>query len=411
MRKERFWHSIPGLSRFVNRGDAAQAGVTLDAVPQRAEPEAKAASPSATKTPAPSPAPLAERAAPLPAVIAPAKRRQPRGQSAPAPATAAKLPAKATGTAVVPVTWFSQLPATLPAVVEPEPGIGGTVLASLDIYTDHFGLIAQPFALTPDPDFLFWSASHKRAYSMLEYGIMTHAPITLITGEVGAGKTTLLQQLLRSMAPEVKVGLVSNPVASREELIRWILMSLELPSRPEETYVDLFARFQNFVLEEFAAGRRVILIFDEAQNLDRSALEELRMLTNINTGRDVLLQLILVGQPELRDIVGRPDMRQFAQRVAALFHLPAMDRETMRNYVQHRLRVAGRTRRVFNADALDLIHEKSGGVPRLVNRLCDLSLVYAFTAGRKLVDRKIVEDVIKDGAFLPVATDRLKDDA
>ena len=428
MKKERFWHSIPGLSRFVGRGDADHRGETLDAVPLRADP-APAPQPAQTTpaqtTPAAPPAPVPARAkapppaAPLsasapmvPALVqtgAPKGRRQPRGKSAPAQVPA--VPVRGTGTAVVPVTWFSQVPATLPAVVEPAPAGDGQVLASLDIYTEHFGLTAQPFALTPDPDFLFWSASHKRAYAMLEYGIMTHAPITLITGEVGAGKTTLLQHLLRSMAPEVKLGLISNPVASREELIRWILMSLDLPSRPEETYVDLFARFQNFVLEEFAAGRRVILIFDEAQNLDRSALEELRMLTNINTGRDVLLQLVLVGQSELRDIVGRRDMRQFAQRVAALFHLPAMDLETMRSYVQHRLRVAGRTRRVFNADALDLIHKKSGGVPRLVNRLCDLSLVYAFTAGRKLVDRGIVEDVIKDGAFLAVATDSPEDDA
>jgi general secretion pathway protein A len=418
MSKSRFWHGIPGLSRFVNRGGAGEQGETLDAVPLRAEP-------APPRAPMPErAAPVAERTvdrggeraapkmanAPVPAIVTQA-RRQPRaktgGMGAGAGGTSASVPARSAGTAVVPATWFSNLP----AVVEPEPEIGNTLLASLDIYTEHFELSAQPFALTPDPDFLFWSASHKRAYAMLEYGIMTHAPITLITGEVGAGKTTLLQQLLRSMAPEVKVGLISNPVASREELIRWILMSLDLPSRPEETFVDLFARFQTFVLEEFAAGRRVILIFDEAQNLDRAALEELRMLTNINTGRDVLLQLVLVGQPELRDIVGRRDMRQFAQRVAALFHLPAMDRETMGAYVQHRLRVAGRTRRIFNADALDLIHEKSGGVPRLVNRLCDLALVYAFTAGRKLVNRKIVEEVIKDGAFLPVATDNSKDDA
>jgi type II secretory pathway predicted ATPase ExeA len=405
MRKARFWHGIPGLSRFVNRDLDGQQGETLDATPLRIEPQMPQPSPRPPVAEAPKSPPVVQT---LPA-LAPVARRQPRAKSA--AGTSVALPAKATGTAVVPSTWYSSLPATVPALPEPEPGIAGPVLASLDIYTDHFGLTAQPFALTPDPDFLFWSASHKRAYAMLEYGIMTHAPITLITGEVGAGKTTLLQQLLRSMAPEVKVGLISNPVASREELIRWILMSLDLPSRPEETFVDLFARFQTFVLEEFAAGRRVILIFDEAQNLDRAALEELRMLTNINTGRDVLLQVILVGQPELREIVGRRDMRQFAQRVAALFHLPAMDRETMGSYVKHRLLVAGRSRRLFNADALDLIHEKSGGVPRLVNRLCDLALVYTFTAGRKLVDRRIVEEVIKDGAFLPVATDNSKDDA
>jgi type II secretory pathway predicted ATPase ExeA len=360
MRKARVWSVIPGLSRFVGRGwnDAA--------VQEEEERKAVRAEPPMPRTP------TVEEIPQLPTV---GTRRKPRGQVAAQRA-------------------------------EPEPMAGGkNVLASLDIYTEHFGLTAQPFSLTPDPDFLYWSPAHKRAYAMLEYGVMTHAPITLITGEVGAGKTTLLQHLLRSLVPEVQVGLVSNPIGSREELLRWVLMSLDLPAVPEDTYVDLFSRFQNFVISEYAAGHRVILIFDEAQNLDRAALEELRMFTNINTGRDVLLQLVLVGQPELRDIVGRKDMRQFAQRVAALFHLPAMDLPTMRDYIQHRLKVAGRTRRLFTADAVTLIHEKTGGVPRMVNRLCDLALVYAFTAGRKSVDPAIINDVLQDGAFFPVDTD------
>ncbi len=293
-------------------------------------------------------------------------------------------------------------PAPLPAP-EPEAAIAPARGASIpDLYARHFGLTARPFALAPDPDFLFWSPAHRRAYTMLEYGLMTHAPITLITGEVGAGKTTLVQQLLRSLEDGVQVGLISNPNGSRAELLRWVLMSLGQPAPPEETYVDLFSRFQDFLIAEYAQGRRVVLIFDEAQNLGREALEELRMFTNINSGRDELLQLVLVGQPELRDIVARPDMRQFAQRVASSFHLSAMDRDTVRGYIDHRLKVVGMKRRIFEEDAVDLIHQVTGGVPRLVNQLSDLAMVYAFTCGRKRVDATHVRQVLDDGTFFAV---------
>lgn len=282
--------------------------------------------------------------------------------------------------------------------------------ASPDLYTEHFGLLTRPFALAPDPDFLFWPPSHKRAYAMLEYGVMTHSPITLITGDVGAGKTTLLLHLLNSLGPEVKVGLISNPNGSRAELLRWVLMSLDQPAGLEDSYVDLFSRFQAFLISEYAEGRRVVLIFDEAQNLSREALEELRMFTNINSGKDELLQLVLVGQPELRDIVTQPNMRQFAQRVASNFHLTAMDRATVQSYVAHRMKVAGRARRVFSEAAVNLIYDKTGGVPRLVNQLCDLSLVYAFTKGRKLVGVETVQQVLDDGVFFAVNVPGIKGD-
>ncbi|MCX7644534.1 MAG: AAA family ATPase [Rhodobacteraceae bacterium] len=278
-----------------------------------------------------------------------------------------------------------------------------TFATSLDIYTEHFGLTSRPFALAPDPDYLFWSPAHKRAFTMLEYGIVTHAPITLITGEVGAGKTTLIHQLLRTLGPEVRVGLISNAHGSRGELLRWVLMALGQGAGPDETYVDLFSRFQDFLISEYAAGRRVVLVFDEAQNLSREALEEIRMFTNINVGRDELLQLVLVGQPELRDTLQRPDMRQFAQRVAASFHLAEMDRDTAAAYIRHRLKVAGSERNPFSGQALDLIYAATGGVPRLINRLCDLCLVYAFSKGDKTVTRTTVQQVLDDGAFLPAA--------
>lgn len=271
--------------------------------------------------------------------------------------------------------------------------------STLDIYTTHFGLTERPFSLVPDPDFLFWSPPHKRAFAMLEYGIMTRAPITLITGEVGAGKTTLLHHLLKSVDEDVRIGMIANAHGDRGELLRWVLLALAEPAPPEASYVDLFGQFQTFLISEYAAGRRVILIFDEAQNLSRESLEELRMFTNINANKDELLQLVLVGQPELRDTIRRPDLTQFAQRVAASFHLPAMDAAMVRTYIEHRLTVAGATHNVFSPSATRLIHEATGGVPRLVNQLCDLSMVYAYAKGQQRVLRLTVQQVLDDGVF------------
>jgi general secretion pathway protein A len=281
---------------------------------------------------------------------------------------------------------------------------------SPELYTVHFGLTTRPFALAPDPDFLFWPPAHRRAYTMLEYGVMTHSPITLITGDIGAGKTTLLLHLIRSLGPEVRVGLISNPNGARAELLRWVLMALGQPAGLNENYVDLFQRFQAFLVSEYAQGRRVVLIFDEAQNLSSEALEELRMFTNINSGKDELLQLVLVGQPELRVIVAQPHMRQFAQRVAANYHLTAMDLTTVRAYVGHRMSVAGCARKVFTRTAVDLIYERTGGVPRLVNQLCDLSLVYAFSNDKRTVTAATVQRVLDDGVFFDVNTVAARDD-
>ena len=287
-------------------------------------------------------------------------------------------------------------PMTTPAGDTPDPATTGSVG---ELYLAHFGLRERPFSLLPDPDFLFWSPAHRRAYTILEYGVMTRAPITLVTGEVGAGKTTLVHHLLRNIGPQVQVGLIANAQGSRGDLLRWVHMALGQQTDPQATYVDLFAAFQRYLIAQYAAGSRVVLIFDEAQNLDRAMLEELRMFTNINAGKDELVQLILVGQPELRSMVRAPDMAQFAQRVAASFHLPAMDGETLAGYVAHRLQVAGGDPALFEPGALRLIHAASGGVPRLVNQLCDLALVYAYARNQQRVNRLAVRHVLDDGVF------------
>jgi len=269
----------------------------------------------------------------------------------------------------------------------------------LDIYTDFYGLAGRPFAIAPDPDLIYWSSAHKRAYSLLEYGIITRAPITLITGDVGTGKTVLIQQLLRSAGEDVTYGLVSNAQGGRDELLRWVLLALGQPAKSSDTYVDLYARFEEHLVAEYAAGRRVVLVFDEAQNLTADSLEEIRMFTNINTGTDELLQVVLVGLPELRERILRPGLRAIAQRVTAAFHIPAMDAQTTVAYVAHRLSCVGGHAPLFTVEAVALIHEHARGVPRLTNQLCDFAMVYAFSKGSPEVDRVTVQQVLRDGVF------------
>ena len=270
---------------------------------------------------------------------------------------------------------------------------------TLEMYIDYFKMRKRPFTLVPDPDFLFWSAAHTRAFSILEYGIITRAPITLITGAVGAGKTTLVHRLLQSMEDDVCIGLVSNAQGDRGELLRWVMLAFDQPTDESTSYVDLFARFQTFLIEKYAAGQRAIIVIDEAQNLSRENLEELRMFTNINSNKDELFQIVLVGQPELRDIVMRPDLSQFAQRVSAHFHLKAMDAKTTKGYIQHRLVKAGGSADIFTEPACEIIFEHSGGVPRVVNQLCDLCMVYAFAGGEKVVSVDTVRQILDDGVF------------
>ena len=266
-------------------------------------------------------------------------------------------------------------------------------------YLDSFGFRERSFTLVPDPAFLYWSEQHKRAYSVLEFGIMSRAPITLITGAVGCGKTTLLQKLLTSIEADAVIGLISNAQGSRGELIQWVLHALGVEFDPSSGYVSQFRKLQDFLLETYAAGRRVILIFDEAQNLSQDSLEELRMLTNINSNKDELIQLVLVGQNELRDTIKRPELRQLAQRIAASFHLGPMSENSTDKFIVHRLRVAGGTGREIDSNARMLIYEVTHGIPRLVNQVCDMALLYTWSNDGKRVTPRIVQSVIDDGVF------------
>lgn len=273
-------------------------------------------------------------------------------------------------------------------------------MSIISLYTKVYGFKERPFTLLPDPDFLFWTGKHRNAYTVLQYGVLSRAPITVITGEVGVGKTTLLQALLKELEPSITIGLISNAQGGRGELLRWALNALSVNVPADQDYVALFQTLQNFLLAEYAAGRHVALVIDEAQNLSIEALEELRMLTNINSNKDELLQLVLVGQPELREMVERPELRQFAQRVAASFHLTGLDAEGTAAYVRHRLIHAGGTGDEIPAEAMDAIHSASGGVPRLINKICDLSLVYGSTFDPPGVTPDVVRGVLADGLFI-----------
>lgn len=274
------------------------------------------------------------------------------------------------------------------------------------MYLDHYGFKIRPFSILPDPGMLFWSDRHRKAFSVLEYGLMTRAPLTVVTGEVGTGKTTLIHALLRQGDPEqMKIGLISNARGDRGDLLRWILNAFDISAAPGSDYVALFQTFQDFVLEQYAAGLLVVLIFDEAQNLGAETLEELRMLTNINSGTDELLQLILLGQPELRDIITRPELRQFAQRVSATFHLNGFDVDTTRDYIRHRLTLAGGTGYEIEPAAAARIHAEAGGIPRMINKIADLALVYGAASDRKTIPPEIIDELIADGLVLTARTD------
>ena len=268
------------------------------------------------------------------------------------------------------------------------------------MYQDFYHLHERPFTLIPDPDFLFWSKAHRAAYAILEYGIVTRSPITVLTGEIGVGKTTLLQFLLRNIDENTTVGLVSNAQGGRGELLRWVTNSLGIAVEQGGDYVSLFQRMQDHLLAEYASGRQVTLVIDEAQNLSVEALEELRMMTNINSGKDELLQLILVGQPELRAKILLPELQQFAQRIVAAYHLGPMGLEASGAYIAHRMRHAGGSGEEFSADAVAEIVQHSRGVPRLLNKLCDFCLVYGAMSEEPVITAETVRQVLADGVFI-----------
>ena len=276
------------------------------------------------------------------------------------------------------------------------------------MYEAFYSLKERPFSIQPDPSYLYFGRRHRLAYTMLEYGVAHRAGFTVITGEVGCGKTTLIRHLLGKLGKDVTVGLISNTRQEISELLEWVLLSFGQPYEATKK-VALFDQLQRFLVSEYQQKRRTLLIIDEAQNLGSATLEELRMLSNINVDKNQLLQMVLVGQPQLKQLLSRPELQQFAQRVAADFHIAPLSADEVPAYVQHRLWVAGRGARLFDDAALALIAEASGGRPRAINILCDRALVYGFSRQADIINASVVDEVLQDmasyGVFGPDTED------
>jgi type II secretory pathway predicted ATPase ExeA len=263
------------------------------------------------------------------------------------------------------------------------------------MYEAFYGLREKPFSILPDPDLIYWGCAHRMAFSMLEFGVLNNAQFTVITGEVGSGKTTLVRHLLRKLDPRrTNVGLISNTPHGRDELLQAIMKSLNLPF--EGSVAALLRIFEEFLYSQPARGRRTVLIVDEAQNLGESALETMRMLSNINVDKHQFLQTVLVGQPQLKETLLRPELLQFAQRVSSDFHLKPLGRDEVGEYIGFRLSAAGSLVHLFTHEACLLAADAGHGIPRMINILCDTALVYGYSAGAKQINRQLMQEVIED---------------
>ena len=263
------------------------------------------------------------------------------------------------------------------------------------MYTEHFGLNHKPFNQVPDPNFLYLSPNHKKALTLLEYGVISHAGFTVVTGEIGAGKTTLIRTLLKKIDDDCVIGLINNTHETFGGLMEWVLDALDIESNSSDN-AGRYRDYINFVIERYAEGKRVILIIDEAQNLSVKALEELRLLSNVNIDADIFMQLILTGQPELIDKLNEPELEQFAQRIGVEFHLNSLDYRQTEKYITHRLKTAGASYPIFTHEACAAIFCYSEGVPRRINNLCDFALVYAFADDVKTIKISTVLSMMKD---------------
>jgi general secretion pathway protein A len=264
------------------------------------------------------------------------------------------------------------------------------------MYAQFYGLRESPFALTPDPRYLFMSEPHKEALASAVYGVQERKGFVLILGEVGTGKTTLIRHLLGRFGPNIRSVFVFNPAVSFTELLQLMLRDLELPC-PSMRRVEMIDTLNDYLLKEAAAGRYVVIIIDEAQHLSPTVLEEVRMLSNLETARGKLIQILLVGQPELGEKLGRPELRQLRQRISLVAELKPLSYEDTVQYITHRLEVAGREGGgVFSRRALRTIYRASGGIPRLVNVICDKALVLGYGAEAPVIKAKIIREVLKD---------------
>ncbi len=269
------------------------------------------------------------------------------------------------------------------------------------MYLSFFGLKERPFSIAPDPRYLFMSQRHKEALAHLAYGIRHGAGFVLLTGEVGTGKTTICRQILRKLPEDTRLAFILNPMLDAIELLATLCDELGVEyDNNEYSLKQLTDNLTRFLLQCHQDGINVVLMIDEAQNLAPEVLEQIRLLTNLETDQRKLLQIILVGQPELQELLARKDLRQLAQRVTARYHLRPLNEEETRAYIVHRLRIAGSQYPVFSKQAIRAVFLHSEGIPRLINNLCDRAMMAAFSAENKNVNHKHVSLAAKEA--LPI---------
>jgi general secretion pathway protein A len=264
------------------------------------------------------------------------------------------------------------------------------------MYLDFYGLKENPFNVTSDPDFLYLSQTHKEAFNHLLYGINNRRGFVEITGEVGAGKTTLCRALLGRLDSTTQTSLIFNSSLPETQLLEAIVNDFGIiPERRNK--VAFLKNLNAFLLEQLSLGNNAVLIIDEAQNLRSNTLETIRMLSNLETSKEKLLQIILVGQPELRDKLNSPRLVQLRQRISVRFHIKALEKEEIRNYITHRLYVAGSSENIsFSDGALDAIYDYSHGIPRVINLVCDKALLLGFVKETHHIEDSIIKKSIRE---------------
>lgn len=267
------------------------------------------------------------------------------------------------------------------------------------MYTEFFGLSAKPFELLPNPKFLYLSKGHRKALSYLQYGVQEHAGFTLLTGEVGSGKTTLVRDIINKISSDTTLAMIFNTRVDSQQLIGMINEDFGLEVEGKDKII-LLRDLNDFLLSECSSGRQPIIIIDEAQNLSADALEEIRMLSNLEADSFKLVQIILVGQPELKQIIAKPSLRQLRQRISISCHLNPLNREETEEYIFHRLVTVGSRDCVFFKDGVfDMIYRFSGGIPRLINLICDFLLLSAFVEETHEIDIELVKDAVNELSF------------
>ncbi len=268
------------------------------------------------------------------------------------------------------------------------------------MYNEFFGFHSTPFDIVPNPDFLFLSARHKTALDHLEYGLTSGASFILLTGEIGTGKTTLVREVLRRFVPrETEVALVFQTNVSAEQLLNMLLTEFELPTHPGDKPGAL-DQMNQFLVENYSKNRKVLIVVDEAQNLSAEALEELRMLSNLQSDDRMLLQVLLVGQPQLKRKLLDPGLAQFAQRIGVNYHLTGLTPEETVEYIRYRLEKSGGQPDLFSPEAMALVQQASFGVPRSINLICGSALLYAFADQVRSVGPEHVSQVVEDRSGL-----------